>query len=99
MDPTFQRKVKWLLLFCFCPLMIWSQPPAKLGLFDTFFSYSKDQLHLQAIDVLSIPEIPLLQQKFAQWDPFLYEITSKPLPDGGSGRLMAYLYVAQREFA
>lgn len=91
------RKIEWFFIFCFCPLLIWSQSSSSFKTFDTFFSYSTNEL--QAIRLLALPEESLSQKTLEEWDPLIYKITSDPLPDGRTTRLMAYLYVAQRDFA
>lgn len=89
--------MKWVFFFCFFPFIVWSQPPTKLDIFTPFFSYSTDDL--KAIHSLPSSKESLSAQKFEEWDTQLYTITSKLKPDGRTTRLMAYLYVAQRDFA
>lgn len=89
--------IRWLFLFSFIPFILWSQLPDKLNTLDPFFSYSTDEW--AAMRSVPLSTQPLVQEKFEQWDPSLYEITNHPQLDGQTTRLMAYLYVAQRDFA
>lgn len=90
-------KFAWLFLILYIPFGLWSQPAQSFGAFDTFFSYTPDELN----EVHSIPlsNVQLTQEKFEKWDRVIYELTADPLPDGLSTRIMPYLYVAQRDFA
>jgi hypothetical protein len=86
-----------LLFFCNVQMELWSLPGKPLGILETYFSYPEDAL--QTIRSLPIPNEKLSQEKFEAWDPLLYELTMTQRPDGQSTCLMAYLYVAQRDFA
>lgn len=74
----------------------WSAPSQKLGEFDPFFSYTAEEL--QTIRALPLTQEKLTQDTFVFWDHSLY-LTAQTRPDGEALRLMAYLYVAQRDFA
>jgi hypothetical protein len=86
-----------LLLLCYLPLSLWSEPVKAFGPLDPFFSYSTQELN----SVRSVPlaKEQLTQQAFGKWDSIVYELTTNSRPDGLSTRLMAYLYTAQRDFA
>lgn len=90
-------KLIGFLLLCYIPLGLYSQTSPLLGPQDTFFAYSSQDLEM--IQSLPLPHEELTQKKFEQWDSLIYELTSKPLPNGLSTCLMAYLYAAQRDFA
>lgn len=92
-----KRIMIWILSFCYIPFGLYSQANPTLTIWDTFFSYSLDEL--QAIRSLPITNEELNQQKCEVLDPMIDELTEKPLPDGLATRLVAYLYVAQRDFA
>lgn len=91
------RRMMWILSFCCIPFGLYSQANPTLTIWDTFFSYSLDEL--QDIRSLPITNEELNQQKCEALDPMIDELTEKPLPDGLATRLIAYLYVAQRDFA
>lgn len=94
------KRMPWLfLLLCYIPLGLWSQSPSAqtIGPLNTFFFYSADEL--QELSSLKTENEQLTQEKLEKWDPTFYELASQSLPDGLSTRLMAYLYVAQRDFA
>lgn len=91
------KQMIWVLYFCYIPFGLYSQANPTLTMSDTFFSYSLDEL--QAIRSLAISNEELNQQKCEAWDPIIDELTEKELPDGLATRLVAYLYVAQRDFA
>lgn len=86
-----------ILSFCCIPFGLYSQANPILTISDTFFSYSSDEL--QAIRSLPITNEELNQQKCEALDPIIDELAEKPMPDGLATRLIAYLYVAQRDFA
>ncbi len=86
-----------LFLLCFIPIALWSESSQSFGTLDPFFSYTTQELE----EVRSIPVTNdlLTQAKFEKWDPIIYDLTTLSMPDGLTTRVMAYVYVAQRDFA
>lgn len=91
------KRMIWILSFCLIPFVIYGQETPNLTIWDTFFSYSSDEL--QAIRSLPIANQELNQKNYEALDSMIDEITEKHLPDGLVTRLIAYLYVAERDFA
>ncbi len=82
----------WLLLICYLPTYV-----GGLELLEPYFSYTTEEL--QTIRALPPSSTPLTNEVFAQWDPLVYELASRPDKEGEKCRLTAYLYTAQRDFA
>jgi len=91
------RRMIWILSFCFIPFVLYGQATPTLNISDTYFSYSLDEL--EAIRSLPIANEELNQQKCEALDSMIDELTAKPLPDGLATRCIAYLNVANRDFA
>lgn len=62
-----------------------------------FFSYS--EIELENLRHLPISKKELNSESLAKWDALLYQLTNDDKSLDGSDRVMAYLYVAERDFA
>ncbi len=91
------RRIIWILSFCCIPFGVYGQETSALSIWDTYFSYSLDEL--EALRSLPIANEELNQQKYEALNSMIEELTAKPLPDGLATRCIAYLNVAQRDFA
>lgn len=87
-----------MIFTCFASVLLWSEANAALARDETYFSYSESELSdLRAIPV---PKQKLTPERFAEWDPIVYQLTrGDQRLEGAANRFMTYLYVGQRDFA